>query len=137
MSDKSNQSVSGNWFGNYYYASTPDAFGFEAVFVQQGTLVEGSILDDGRLGEANVFGSFAGGRISFRKVYRSPGHAPINYEGLMGDDGHSLSGTWRIGPEMHGSWKAWRMDGEELPDRETKDELETDKVLVGPTVQPL
>lgn len=125
------RNISGTWFGNYYYSDLSQACSFEAVFLQAGPSVEGSILDDGMLGEARVVGSFAGIELSFQKIYNNAGHLPVHYLGTLGDDGKSLAGTWRISEECRGSWKAWRMDGEELLEvRETNVELEEEKVLV-------
>src|SRR5215831_13048748 len=96
MTECSERNISGTWFGNYYYSDLSQACAFEAVFVQQGASLEGSILDDGSLGEARVTGTFSGGQVSFRKTYFAAGHHPVNYQGLLSDDGKALSGTWRI-----------------------------------------
>lgn len=130
MVECSERNISGTWFGNYYYSDLSQACGFEAVFLQQGAALEGSILDDGKLGEAYVSGSSAGGQVSFRKAYNNRALEPVLYQGMLSDDGKALSGTWRINGSVHGSWKAWRMDGEELPQMtETEDELSPEREL--------
>lgn len=137
MSGKNN--VSGSWLGNYYYESTAQPFGFEAVFIELSGNVEGSILDDGQLGEAKVFGTFVDPEISFTKKYLS-GHNPVVYKGTLSDEGKKLSGTWSIANLSKGRWIAWRQEEEEIPDLETEDEekdertreLEREKVLVRP-----
>jgi hypothetical protein len=67
-SEKNNRSVAGNWLGNYYYNSSAQAFGFEAVFIESGGAIQGSILDDGYLGEAQVSGTFTAPSLAFTKV---------------------------------------------------------------------
>ena len=125
MSSKSHMSVRGSWLGNYYYAQISQPCAFEAVFAEQDGVVDGSILDDGALGEAIVVGSFAYPSLSFQKRYNNTSLAPIFYEGLLSDDGKRLSGSWRISSECQGSWVAWRLDGEELPaELETEGEKE-------------
>jgi hypothetical protein len=130
MGDGAEKGVSGTWFGNYYYSRVPDAQGFEAVFLQSGAEVEGSILDDGRLGEARVSGKFACGQLSFSKIYNSTALQPVRYDGTLGEDGKSLAGTWRINDVCFGSWKAWKVDEEEFP--ETAEKAEKELVFVAP-----
>lgn len=138
MSGKNN--VSGSWLGNYYYESTAQSFGFEAVFIEVSGNVEGSILDDGHLGEARVFGSFADPELTFTKKYRTPGHNPVVYHGTMSDEGKKISGTWQIANLAKGSWIAWRQEEEEFPESETEDEamderekeLARERVMVRP-----
>lgn len=135
--------VSGSWLGNYYYAIDSQPYGFEAVFVEQDGKVVGSILDDGKIGEAKVSGSFADPILTFTKIYNNPAHAPVRYEGTISDEGKRLTGTWQIMGEMHGSWMAWRQEEEEIPDLETEDEskdeseleLVREKVMVRPRIQ--
>jgi hypothetical protein len=132
-------SVSGSWLGNYYYESSAQPFGFEAVFVDMNGRVEGSILDDGKLGEARVIGSFANPYLKFTKKYGNAALNIVNYEGAVSDEGKKLSGTWHINAESKGYWLAWRQDEEEIPDLETGDELERErrreKVMVAPLKQ--
>lgn len=116
MSSASNHNVSGTWLGNYYYAKAGSASGFEAVFVQSGTALEGSILDDCVLGEAHVSGSFAGNELTFCKIYNSKAREPVYYQGTLAEDGKSIAGTWRINKDCHGAWKAWRLDDEKVPE---------------------
>ncbi|HEY9788521.1 MAG TPA: hypothetical protein V6D17_24235 [Candidatus Obscuribacterales bacterium] len=129
--------VSGTWLGNYYYSNISQATGFEAVFVQSGAAVEGSILDDGALGEAHLTGSFGGGELTFCKIYNSKARDPVYYRGTLSEDGKSMWGTWRINKECHGMWKAWRLDDEELPEQlETDEEVKQEKELLAPLTSP-
>jgi hypothetical protein len=128
MGEEQNLSVGGTWLGNYYYDRLSQPCGFEAVFAEQGGVVDGSILDDGNLGEALVVGSFAFPRLQFQKRYDNPAFSPILYEGTMSDDGKRLSGTWRITEAEKGTWTAWRVDGEELPAQEETESEEQEVV---------
>ncbi len=123
MSSASNHNVSGSWLGNYYYANVGSASGFEAVFVQSGTALEGSILDDSALGEAHVSGSFAGNELTFCKIYNSKARDPVYYQGTLAEDGKSIFGTWRINANCNGAWKAWRLDDENVPEVTDEDEI--------------
>ena len=143
MSEKKH-TVNGSWLGNYYYAHTSQPFGFEAVFVESAEgVIEGSILDDGSLGEARVSGMFNDPNITFTKRYNNPLHLPIRYEGTMSEEGKKLTGSWMIQAENKGSWVAWRQEEEEIPDMETEDEKdsgkeveeEREKVMVRPMTQ--
>jgi hypothetical protein len=118
MAGQSDHTVTGTWLGNYYYSRTADAHGFEAVFVQSGTQIEGSILDDGQLGEAHVAGSFSGSQLQFCKIYNSKARNPVKYEGTLSEDGKSIVGHWKISGDCHGSWRAWRLDDEKVPETE-------------------
>lgn len=143
MSGKKN-SVSGSWLGNYYYESSSQPFGFEAVFMEMSGNVEGSILDDCNLGEARAIGSFADPHLKFTKKYGNSTLNIVNYEGTMSDDGKKLSGTWQIkvaafGQTAKGGWLAWRQEEEEIPDLQAEEEIgkefEREKVMVGPITQ--
>lgn len=131
---KSNHSVSGSWLGNYYYERTAQGYGFEAVFVEMNGSVEGSILDDGRLGEAHVFGSFAAPHLCFAKKYDKGTMHVVEYQGELSEDGKKLQGTWQIGQSSHGIWHAWRQDEETVPEFERTDELDDDKEEARPKV---
>jgi hypothetical protein len=134
----SNQSVQGEWLGNYYYAGQGQAFGFQAVFVQSGSSVEGNILDNGQLGEAKVFGSFAYPNLSFTKTYHA-GRTPVEYRGTLNEEGDCLSGTWSIviptqtGGKVtasNGTWSAWRNledEEEEIRERETQQDFDVEE----------
>ena len=125
--------VSGSWWGNYYYSGLNQSSGFEAVFVQSGTAVEGSILDDNSLGEAHLTGSFGSGELSFCKIYNSAARDPVYYRGTVSEDGKSITGTWRISAAVNGAWKAWRLDDEELPETmETEDEVKQEQEQLVP-----
>lgn len=133
----SENNVTGSWLGNYYYSDLSSATGFEAVFAQSGTAIEGSILDDGALGEAHLTGSCASGELTFCKIYNSKAREPVYYRGVLAEDGKSINGTWRINAACHGFWKAWRMDDEQLPETlERDDEIEQEKELLAPATAP-
>lgn len=121
MSKKRN-SVQGSWLGNYYYENNSQPFSFEAVFVESEGQIEGSILDDGSLGEALVSGSFCDPNLNFTKRYHNSTLDPVQYLGTLSGDGNRISGSWQIRSLAKGAWTAWRQDEEEIP--EFKDELE-------------
>lgn len=129
MPNSNDHSISGTWLGNYYYDRVADPHGFEAVFVQSGTQVEGSILDDGQLGEAHVNGSFVSGQLKFCKIYNGAARNPVHYEGTMSEDGKSISGRWQIDVKTRGSWMAWRLDDEKVPEADESTEVDRDKEL--------
>lgn len=110
--------------GTYYYDRVNQPNPFEAVFVEGNGAVEGSILDDGRLGEAKVSGTFAYPNLTFVKRYYGASLDPVKYEGTMSEDGNKLTGRWRISPACHGTWNAWRIDGEEEEEETTEEEAE-------------
>lgn len=120
MSSETNHSVRGNWLGNYYYRSVNQAYAFEAVFVEGNGMVDGSILDDGQLGEARVSGTFTYPTLSFVKRYDRAGMAPVRYEGTMDEDGKRIAGSWSIDPGVTGTWVVWRSDDEELEEDSTE-----------------
>ena len=129
MADSST-SISGSWFGNYYYASGSTPSGFEAVFVQSGSAISGNILDLARLGEATVTGTFLSQKLDFTKVYYKGGHSPVVYRGSMSSDGKTISGTWEIAPISRGSWIAWRVEEkEDLSELTTDGDVEAEKEL--------
>ena len=142
-----NQSVQGEWLGNYYYAGSGQAFGFQAVFVQSGATVEGNILDNGQLGEAKVVGSFTYPNIAFTKMYHA-GRNAVEYRGTINEEGDCLSGTWTIDMmtqsgklSTNGTWSAWRNledEEEDLRDRETQEDfgVEEEKEVERPLVAP-
>lgn len=110
-------SVQGSWRGRYFYAGDPTAHGFEAVFIEAEGLVEGNILDDDYLGEATVGGGFNFPHLKFTKTYRAAGTVPVRYQGMMSEDGKTISGRWTINAqEVSGTWTAFRYeDGDEVP----------------------
>ena len=133
MSSNKNN-LSGSWLGNYYYESSAQPFGFEAVFAEMNGNVEGSILDDGKLGEALVIGTFADPLLTFSKKYGNSALEVVSYEGTISDEGKKLSGTWQIKTAAKGSWLAWRQDEEEVPQLKSEESAEAvgvlEKVLV-------
>lgn len=118
--------MSGSWRGNYYYESVPRACGFEAVFLEINGHVEGNILDDGKLGEARVIGTFANSHLTFTKTYFNSSLQVVSYEGVLSDEGKQLSGTWQIQRITRGRWVAWRQE-DEIPDEQIEDDI--DKIL--------
>mgnify|MGYP000726775813 CR=1 FL=1 len=120
-----NHSVSGSWMGQYFYFGRNDGGSFEAVFIEIGPHLEGSILDDGQLGEAIVNGTFSYPDLRFSKKYFKSNLDPVEYVGTMNADGNVISGTWWILPTAAGggaglgTWIARRADsGTELEDDE-------------------
>lgn len=133
----SNHSVQGSWRGQYYYAGDSNANGFEAVFVDIKGVVEGNILDDGRLGEAVVGGSFSYPELRFTKVYRQAGTHAVRYIGTMSENGKVIRGRWVIPGATTGTWVAIRYsDGEEINFEEIEDGLYRDKEEVQPLTAP-
>jgi hypothetical protein len=116
-----NHSVEGSWRGRYFYPGASEPGGFEAVFVGSEGIIEGNILDDGILGEADVNGKFFFPHIKFTKTYRTGSKHSVHYEGTMSEDGKTLMGRWVIpgggheGGDFKGTWTAKRYeDGEDL-----------------------
>jgi hypothetical protein len=111
---ESGHSIQGNWRGRYFYRSSSDAHGFEAVFIDICGRVEGNILDDGSLGEAVVAGTFGYPSIEFTKIYyRKTAGGAVKYRGTMSEDGKMLSGTWQRPGSVSGTWVAVRTDEQE------------------------
>jgi hypothetical protein len=126
MADNDIPNLSGSWYGNYYYASSSTAYGFEVVFIENGGHVSGNILDLGVKGEANVSGTFSYPTLCFTKIYYSKASSPVIYEGTMSSDGKTLTGKWEIPPMAKGGWMAWRVEEKEEFDQT---DTETDKDL--------
>jgi len=119
--NNTSHSLSGSWRGHYTYAGGKGSYGFEAVFIENNGAVEGNILDDGRLGEAGVYGVFTYPKLEFTKNYYSAALHAVKYQGLMSEDGNTLTGTWNIMKTQYGTWVAKRYtDAKEL-DLETLD----------------
>ncbi len=100
--------LSGTWLGTYWQHNQPTRF--EAAFIQSGNSLSGSILDDSRLGEAQLAGDVVGRQVSFTKRYVCSSNYPINYAGtIMGDEGDVIQGSWQIaGTTESGRWEAKR-----------------------------
>ena len=113
MSEFEPGGVGGGWLGTYAYKGTArdrPPVRFEATLTEpdgEGAF-SGTILDDGRLGEAAVSGGQSGRGIRFTKTYRRRGLAAIFYEGTLTEDGRTMAGTWRIAGDVHGVWDARR-----------------------------
>ncbi|MFQ4134690.1 hypothetical protein PGN35_000050 [Nodosilinea sp. PGN35] len=102
--------LSGMWLGTYWQQDTPTRF--EATLVQGGNTLTGSILDSGHLGEAQLSGTVTGRRVQFVKHYLSRGQFPIDYRGVVSEDGDSITGQWSIAGFDAGPWEAHRSDDE-------------------------
>jgi hypothetical protein len=118
-----NHSIAGDWLGHYLYDEGVIGSCFEAIFLESGGYIEGSILDGGQLGEAFVSGTFEYPNLRFTKKYRRAGLEPVNYIGSMSEDGQTISGSWWIdargeGAHTSGTWTASRTGGhtEHLPE---------------------
>ena len=96
MTSQVTHSIGGGWRGKYFYALDGSAHGWEAVFVESNGIIEGNILDDGYLGEANAGGVFRYPFVRFTKLYRTKGMLPVQYEGTMSEDGKMMTGRWSI-----------------------------------------
>ena len=127
--------ISGGWLGTYAYQGADraqSAVRFEATITAPAGdgRFAGSILDDGRLGEADISGEQSGLRLRFTKTYRNPGIALISYEGTLTEDGQTMTGTWRISRTAYGVWdarRAWSDTGpaaSEETDEEASEEAE-------------
>ncbi|AFY31440.1 hypothetical protein [Calothrix sp. PCC 7507] len=103
--------VNGTWLGTYWQQGIPSRF--EAVLVQSGKTLSGSILDDNYLGEAHLNGEVIGQQISFTKSYLITSPAPIKYTGTLSDNEDYMQGRWNIGRRHSGTWEA-RRSGDNL-----------------------
>jgi len=118
-SNSANHSIAGSWIGQYFYFGVTEGGSFEAVFIEIGSHLEGSILDDNNLGEAMVTGNFTYPDLRFSKKYFKTGLDPVEYAGSMNADGTVISGNWWILPSGAaggaglGSWIARRAGGQE------------------------
>ncbi len=105
--------ISGGWLGTYAYGGagrSQSAVRFEATIAAPAgdDQFTGSILDDGKLGEADIRGEQSGLSFRFTKTYRQPGSPQIFYEGTLAEDGQTMTGTWRISRTAFGVWDAHR-----------------------------
>ncbi|MEM6835967.1 MAG: hypothetical protein AAF609_03845 [Cyanobacteria bacterium P01_C01_bin.120] len=98
--------ISGRWLGIYWQAENP--IGFEAAFIQGGSVIDGRVLDENYLGESFIKGELLGSRIFFIKRYLTTSPHPIRYSGTLTEDGNYMSGHWRIGYVDSGRWEAYR-----------------------------
>ncbi|OUL31241.1 hypothetical protein BV372_20530 [Nostoc sp. T09] len=103
--------LNGAWLGTYWQQGVPSRF--EAVFVQSGNALSGSILDDNYLGEAQISGEVKGRSISFTKRYLITSPAAIKYIGTLSENDDYIQGQWKIGRRNFGRWEA-RRSGEDL-----------------------
>lgn len=101
--------LTGAWLGTYWQDDQPTRF--ELTLLQGGNSLQGSILDDNHLGEANLSGTVAGRQIEFVKKYLAGGGHTVNYLGTVAEDENSMQGTWQIRHffgAVSGSWEAHR-----------------------------
>jgi hypothetical protein len=98
MTADHNHSIAGSWMGQYFYLGQQSGSAFEVVFVEIGSRVEGSVLDNCKLGEALVSGTFTYPSLQFIKYTLSVRIDPVEYRGTMNEDGTVLSGNWYIRP---------------------------------------
>jgi hypothetical protein len=103
--------VSGTWLGTYWQWGLPTRF--EAMLVQSGNSLIGSILDDNFLGEAKISGELVGPSIRFSKSYLTTSPDRVIYTGTLAESEDFMFGQWRIVGVDSGSWEA-RRGGEEL-----------------------
>jgi hypothetical protein len=103
--------LNGTWLGTYWNQGTPSRF--EAVFVQSGNTLTGSILDDNYLGEARISGEVIGRSIIFTKRYLITSPTAVKYNGTISDSGDYMQGEWNISRRDSGPWEA-RRSGENL-----------------------
>lgn len=117
-------SIAGGWLGTYAYDSPflPGPVRFEATFDEgHSGAFSGKILDDSPVSrEAAVDGAQSGRTVRFVKTYLPQqgkrNAKPIDYSGIMADDGLTMRGTWLIrdrlaGVPIHttGVWDARRI----------------------------
>ncbi len=107
------ETIDGGWLGTYAYKGvlpTPPPVRFEATLTETGDggRFSGTILDDGKSGEADVRGEQSGQGVRFSKIYRQSKLPPVSYEGTLAEDGRTMAGTWRIDGTDHGVWDARR-----------------------------
>lgn len=144
--------IAGEWRGHYAYRSSPDnGCSFSAFFSETSGKLEGTIVDDDFPGKASLIGSFSFPSVQFTKTYSKSGQThrieqqanqtvvyletygdPIEYDGLMSEDGKSMNGTWTIVNEdgsTAGTWTAYRLnEEEELDSTERVKERQLDEV---------
>ena len=110
--------VNGNWLGTYWQQGIPSRF--EAVFVQSGTRLSGSILDDNYLGEAQLNGEVVGRSISFTKRYLITSPTPVKYVGTISEQEDYIQGQWKIDRRHYGAWEARRSGDNLMADLQTR-----------------
>jgi hypothetical protein len=124
------EDLSGGWLGTYWYQGRRSPCRFEATLTHAARTgkLSGSVLDDGRLGMANVSGSATGQTVAFTKVYRDPGLAPVAYEATVAEDGRSMAGTWAISRHgrtaLRGTWEMHRTWAESAAEAESAQQPE-------------
>ncbi len=111
--------VSGSWLGTYWQNANPTRF--EVTFVQAGSTINGSILDDSPfLGEARASGEVIGRTIRFTKQYLTTALHPIIYSGLIAEDENLMQGTWTIQGLESGNWEAYRSGDDLIAELQTR-----------------
>lgn len=100
--------LTGTWLGTYWQDNQPTRF--ELTLLQSGNSLQGSILDDNYLGEANLNGTVVGRRVEFVKKYLA-NRGTVNYFGTVAENENSMQGIWQIHHVFgyySGSWEAHR-----------------------------
>ena len=104
--------LSGVWLGTYWQGGKQTRF--EMTLLESNNKLTGNILDNGRLGEAELKGEVIGRTIQFSKKYLMVKQTPVNYRGTVSEDGNKMSGKWDFyGIFGHQKWEAHR-NGENL-----------------------
>jgi hypothetical protein len=120
----------GGWLGTYAYRGRwrlqkPVRFEATVYTLDDGTFTA-VLLDDNYLLDSDAVGEQVGREVRFTKVYRKPpprGHetAPVQYHGVISDDGLTIAGTWQAkfrSGIAEGVWDARRMWAAETMDEE-------------------
>jgi hypothetical protein len=97
------ESLTGIWHGRYFYPLGLPPVDFEAILLEgghtlTGTVTEPSMLQDGSVAEATLSGTRQGSDVSFTKLYANTGlyKHPVKYTGTLNPDATELEGRWRI-----------------------------------------
>lgn len=102
--------LSGRWSGSYCYPGSLEPVPFVADLRDEGGFVSGLIDEDGAgFGRNDRMHSTLAGRhdgtlLTFTKIYDAHDEviAPVQYEGLIGDEGHEVGGNWAIAGDWSG-----------------------------------
>lgn len=117
--------LSGTWLGTYWQQGLPTRF--EATFVQRGNTLNGNILDDSFLGEAQVGGKVIGRSIRFTKRYLATLQTLVIYTGTLSENEDFMQGQWQISYFDSGSWEAHRGGADLMESLQTR--LEKQELL--------
>lgn len=96
------KSLSGSWQGVYRY-SWGQTVSFLAQLADAGGVLTGDTVEPRGAGfsfrTASVVGGRSGTRVQFTKIYCEPSLVhrwPIQYSGLLSDDGNTVLGRWLV-----------------------------------------